>query len=119
MTLTNSYCIDTSAPYYNGHGSGGQGGGQDDSKEGGYETPNNGHNGGWSFYEGWKFINCKRFLINLYFKSMINHSIRFYWNPPGTVRDVWDCVLFDKVYVGIPRNIGQISQTLQNWTKSS
>ena len=52
MTFRIFYCIDNLALYDNGQGSSGQGGGQDDSKEGGYETPSKGHNGGWSFYEG-------------------------------------------------------------------
>ena len=61
VTYINFYCIDNSAPYDNGQGSGGQGGIQDDSKEGGYETPNKGHKGGWSYYEGWNFIDDGRF----------------------------------------------------------
>ena len=52
VTFRMFYCIDNLALYDNGQGSSGQGGGQDDSKEGGYETPSKGHNGGWSFYEG-------------------------------------------------------------------
>ena len=52
MTFINFYCFDNSAPYDNGQGSGDQGGRQDDIEEGGYETPNKGHNGGWSYYEG-------------------------------------------------------------------